>query len=109
MARISNAEIKLNVKREGLRLLLKNNKAFNDLMLDIFTSAKLDEITFSQGQPDRSAFAEGRRSLGLEVLDMLKAAEPRARIMLESYRADANELDQLEASSPPQDDDDVDP
>lgn len=99
MARKSNLELEMTVQRAGLKRLMQD-RVFRRFILTVLDDAAIDQTTFRQGSPHDTSFLEGRRALGLTILDMLRAAEPAVRASLEAER----EILRLSISTPPGDD-----
>lgn len=76
MARLTNAELSRQIMTRGLKDLLATNKAFRMFCLTLFNDAGIFIPTYSHGSPYDTAYREGRRAMGLEVLHLLKNVQP---------------------------------
>lgn len=97
MARMTNQEIEDRLYRKGIANLLETNRPFRQFLLRMATAAGIYNVTHLPGHSDTSAFNEGRRSLGLDLLLELQAVEPMilARLITEEgFRIEAKPDDQ---------------
>jgi hypothetical protein len=74
--RITNRELQRRLMLKGIEGLLESNSAFRKFLWTLFTDAGIFYPTYSRTSPHDTAYMEGRRSLGLEVLHILKAVRP---------------------------------
>lgn len=92
--------------QRGLKELLANNTAFRIFLWTIFDDAGIFYPTYSHGSPYDTAFREGRRAMGLEVLHLLKHVRPDILGLIER---EGNLLHQEIAAAKPQGDSDAIP
>lgn len=76
MAKMTRQELTLMVQRKGLESLLNDSKAFRKFVFTLFEETHIFYPTYSHSSPYDTAFHEGRRAVGLEVLHMLKHVRP---------------------------------
>ena len=81
--RLTSHDLRLKVRNAGLATLLDTSQPFRQFVWTILIEAGIFAPTHRQGQPDTSAYMEGRRALGLEVLHMLRAIRPDVLALLE--------------------------
>lgn len=84
--RISNQEIAQKLRRAGTAKLLRENEAFRKFCLWYFHTAGIFRTTH-RADPCLSSFEEGKRALGLQVLDELLAADDSALSLIITDRA----------------------
>lgn len=69
-------ELALRVQAKGLDDLLTTSKVFRRFVFTTLDQAGIFATTYRQGSPDATSYLEGRRSLGLLILDSLRLARP---------------------------------
>lgn len=84
MARMTRADLSLQVHRKNLAALLDTSPAFRKFCWTILSEASIFYPTYSRVSPHDTSHNEGRRALGLEVLHMLTAAHPGVLAMIEA-------------------------
>lgn len=89
--RPTRSDLTMMVQHRGLKSLLTENRAFRRFLWTLFVDAGIFYPSYSRRSPYDTAYSEGRRAMGLEVLHMLKNIEPRILAVLE---AEGNLLDQ---------------
>lgn len=70
--------------RAHLKQMVATNTTFQRFVLELFGDAGIYLPSYRQGSPNDTAFWEGRRALGLEVLHKLKNLEPNLLGILEA-------------------------
>lgn len=76
MAKMTRQELTLMVQKKGLESLLNESKAFRKFIFTLFAETNIFYPTYSRASSLDTAYQEGRRSVGLEVLHMLKGVRP---------------------------------
>lgn len=99
MARMTNGDLKLAVMNRNLKTLLESSQAFRQFVFALFTDARIFMPTHSRASPYDTAYYEGRRSLGLEVLHRLKHVRPDILSLIER---EGNLLEQETSAAQPQ-------
>lgn len=82
--RPSRETLTLMVQHRGLKSLIAENRAFRRFLWTLFVDAGIFYPSYSRRSPYDTAYQEGRRAMGLEVLHMLKNLEPRILSVLEA-------------------------
>jgi hypothetical protein len=62
------------------------DSSFRRFILTFLEASRIDGLSFQQGAPDATSFMEGRRSLGIEIREMLRLVNPTAPLLLEQER-----------------------
>lgn len=70
--RMTSRELTLSVLKKNLGTLLETSPPFRQFVWTLLTDAGIFTPSHSRTSPYDTAYWEGRRSLGLEVLHMLK-------------------------------------
>lgn len=100
MTRLTNQDLQIRLQNKGLGALLDTSGPFRKFVFTLFTEAGLYVPTYQRGSSHGTAYLEGRRSLGLEVLHMLKHVRPDILSVIERE----GNLLAIEAAPPPGDD-----
>lgn len=96
--RLSRQELSMRLQNRNLKTLLEENPAFRRFVWTILKDAGIFYPTYSPRSPYDTAFAEGRRAMGLEVMHMLKHIRPDVLAIVE---AEGNLLDaELQTTQP---------
>jgi len=69
-------ELSRRVQQRNLGNLLDSSKPFRKFIWTLFVDAGIFYPTYSPRSPYDTAYREGRRAMGLEVLHMLKTVRP---------------------------------
>ena len=86
MTRRTPPEVRLRIEREETRLLLEDRK-FRRFLWRLLAQSDMFGSSH-RGNPSDASFKEGRRTLGLELLDELRVVRPDAlHIILAEYPA----------------------
>lgn len=104
MARLTNAEIQRRLMLKGIASLLDESAAFRKFLWTLLKDASIFYPTYSRASPYDTSYHEGRRSLGLEVLHLLKDIRPDILGLLEH---EGNLFEQ--AAKPPETEDEYAP
>lgn len=76
MPRMTNQEMALRTMRQNLGTLLDTSPAYRQFLWTLFVEAGIFYPTYSRRSPHDTSYNEGRRSVGLEMLHLLKAVRP---------------------------------
>lgn len=92
MSRLTMADLEAKLQRKGLKALIESNEVFLKFMFVILEEARIYDETHAPGRPDTSAYMEGRRSLGLLILNHLRRVEPRILSRLEEAGLELSQM-----------------
>lgn len=99
--RLSKADITDMVMKKNLEKLLVENQTFRQFCWTLLVQASIFAPTHSPGSPYDTSYNEGRRSLGLEVLHLLRAIRPDVLTLLEREGSLLDEAKSREAATTP--------